>query len=399
MFNLFPDHEGGVVYHFRLLPNSPALSRTLPLSNGKVALGMQLPRDQLSATGRARVAAAAIEETFHSSNAEPTSISARNVGQRKQNDPHRDRNNWLRIFRVNSFVGKDELAVDGSDRLKKRPRDRSDIGDKEGHRVMRCPPFQADMPLGSCAPKRGRSSRSASAGRIRGREKRGKSHRAWLSGSLKAGGGWSWSPPRTRTKNTADLSAPGSTANKEGGAERGCCEHGSWDAEVASVESSNRRRTLSKHDHGRGDGGYARSLSPLMVPLDPYRGPLTVLRAGTLVSRKDAAEVERSSRHALRAIRWASEARTAAERRLAENEMASCPPGRGHWGRGEILHRGSGRRGRDAWVVGVEDANEREEVGIDRIKRLLPSVESMSRELRAIRKADAAMREEQLAQV
>ena len=136
-----------------------------------------------------------------------------------------------------------------------------------------------------------------------------------------------------------------------------------------------------------------------MVPLDPYRGPLTVLRAGTLVSRKDAAEVERSSRHALRAIRWASEARTAAERRLAENEMASCPPGRGHWGRGEILHRGSGRRGRDAWVVGVEDANEREEVGIDRIKRLLPSVESMSRELRAIRKADAAMREEQLAQV
>ena len=47
----------------------------------------------------------------------------------------------------------------------------------------------------------------------------------------------------------------------------------------------------------------------------------------------------------------------------------------------------------------MEDANEREEVGIDRIKRLLPSVESMSRELRAIRKADAAMREEQLAQV
>ena len=382
-----------------------ALSLCSP--NHKVALGMQLPRDQLSAAGRARAAAAAIEGRFRSSIAEPTAMSVRNVGQRKKVGPERDPRDWLRILRGDSSAGKGGLSEDCYDRPRKHPRDRSSSGDKKRlNPVMRRPPFEAEMPSSwSCAPKRHQSDRSASAGRSRDRGKRGGGYYRTpiLSGSRKAGGCSSWSPPRTRTrwtKNAADSSSPGSTANTEYGAEWGSCEYGSGDVEIASVESPNRRRTLSKRDRGgRSDGGRGRFLSPLMVPLDPYRSPLTVVRAGTLVSRKDAAGVERSSRHARRAVRWASEAQAAAETPLADAEMASCPAGRELWGPGETPHRGGGRRGRDAWVVGAEDGNRQEEVGIDRMKHLLPSVERMSRELRAIRRADAAMREEQLAQV
>ncbi|CAN0094992.1 unnamed protein product, partial [Laminaria digitata] len=388
-------------------------------TTGKVALGMQLPRDQLSATGRARAAAAAIEERFHSSTAEPIKlISARASGQRKKNHPQRDdHHDWHRTLHGDSyFVGMEELADDGSDRPQKRPHDRSGSGYKEGFPIKegyvpftRRPLFKADMPSWSyCAPRRGRRcNRSASAGRSRDRKnRRGNQHRAQFSGSRKVGGGFSWSPPRTqiRTKSNyiTDFSAPGSssTANKVGReAEWASCEYGSsWGADVTtSVELSNRRHACG------------RPLSPLMVPLDPYRGPLTVVRAGTLVSRRDAAEVERASRHAQR---------KAAEKRPADDEMASssssssssCSPGRGYhhqgWGESSSTRGGGGgghRRDRDAWVVAgvVKDANNGRDgvVEIDRMKRLLPSVESMGRELRAIRRADAAMREEQLAQV
>ena len=136
-----------------------------------------------------------------------------------------------------------------------------------------------------------------------------------------------------------------------------------------------------------------------MAPLDPCRGPLTVVRAGTLVSRRDAAEVERSSCHACRTVRWVSEVREAGEK-LADEMASRSPDDRGYRGRREYVRRRRGRRGRDAWVVANEDdANREDDAKMDRIKRLLPSVESMSRELRAIRRADAAMREEQLAQV
>lgn len=374
---------------------------------------MQLPRDQLSATGRARAAAAAIEERFRSSIVDPTSTPARSARQRKKRDRQRDHHDGLHISRGNCFVGKEGLAEDGSHRPQNRPRDRSGSSSPEGlNSAMRRPLFEADTPpsSSSCAPKRGRSNRSASAGRSRDRQKRGGSrHRAQiLSGSRKSGGsGVSWSPPRRRTRQTKDTTAdfsaaPGSIANREGGTERGSCEYGIWDAEVAKVGSPNRRRALSgKRDRDRSDGSVRDPfMSPLMVPLDPYRASLTVVRAGTLVSREDAAEAERSSRHAHRAVRWASEARAAAETTLAGAEMALFPADRGQClGRGETPRRGGGRRGRDAWVVGAGDGSRQEEVGIDRMKRLLPSVERMSRELRAIRKADAAMREEQLAQV
>lgn len=117
------------------------------------------------------------------------------------------------------------------------------------------------------------------------------------------------------------------------------------------------------------------------------------MRAGTLVSRKDVMAVERSSRRAFFAIRRASETRTK-EERLAD-KIASSPPG----GSRQQTRDDGVRRGRCAWVTGSQELGAQDEGDRDRLRRCLPSVESMDRELDAIRRADAAMRKEQLAQV
>lgn len=146
-----------------------------------------------------------------------------------------------------------------------------------------------------------------------------------------------------------------------------------------------------------------------MLPLDPYRDSRTVVLAGTLVSLRDAATAERASRRAALCIRRASEERVAAEK-VASNEKALFSfRGSRYRGRHQRSRRqtqgadGAGPGGGQSsglspsgLLVGAEEEEER---WTARTVRLLPSVENMERELEAIRRADVAMREEQLAQV
>lgn len=151
-----------------------------------------------------------------------------------------------------------------------------------------------------------------------------------------------------------------------------------------------------------------------MLPLDPFRGSRTVVRAGTVVSRRDAAAAERSSRRAALFVRRASEARPTAERHTADDGtgLTISSPGRGHRGKQQPQGRqtrGSSNFGGGSNLAGdrdepwttsgvLLDAEEEERWG-HTTRRFLPSVASIDRELGAIRRADAAMREEQLAQV
>lgn len=143
----------------------------------------------------------------------------------------------------------------------------------------------------------------------------------------------------------------------------------------------------------------SRSLSPLMIPLDPYRSTRTIVRAGTLVSRRDAAVVERASRMVVYALQSVSRSRLKARDgyRRSWSHQTSC--GRGRWrdtSGGAHCHRSS----RAAWAsLSGDEAEVEEQLDYDKISGLLPSVKSMERELNAIKRADFAMREEQLAQV
>lgn len=145
-----------------------------------------------------------------------------------------------------------------------------------------------------------------------------------------------------------------------------------------------------------------------MMPLDPYRDSRMVVCAGTLVSRRDVVALEQSSRRAFLAMRRVSEARERGEMRDADDDDGvGFSPGYTLRNRRQQRNAGgygSGRR-RDAWVTGRSEGGFRsggegvEEAARGRTRRFLPSVELMDRELEAIRRADSAMREEQLAQV
>lgn len=229
----------------------------------------------------------------------------------------------------------------------------------------------------------------------------------------------SWSPPSTRT---GTFSGPSSTAGSNnstldresrGGGRRsrgtetwgsfyldddvGQYSHG-WQASLGSEGGgeSNRPRRPSPL-----------SPSPLMVPLDPYRDSRMVVRAGTLVSRRDVATLEQSSERTFRAMRRVSEAREKVDREYAEEDGPGSSPGHlTHDHRGKKQNTSGYRsRHRNAWVTGESKAGfgsggmDAEEAVRGRMRRMLPSVELMERELEAIRRADSAMRDEELAQV
>lgn len=261
---------------------------------------------------------------------------------------------------------------------------------------------------------------SASLGRSRGNRRQ--LHRMERSrGSTARGGHFSWSPPRTRTgtgpsddfptatavgSSSGKLLGPESREDEQGrrsyiNAGDGEHEHhGQW---TASCSSDN-------YSSDGGVGYHRRPVSPLMLPLDPYRGSRTVRRAGTVVSRRDAAAAEQSSRRAALSVRRASEARALTEGHgttLAssrERDQLS----RRQWRRWRRQTSGSDGslsddRG-DGWTDGWTTSGtlldiQEDERWRDRIRHFLPSVENMGRELEAIRRADEAMREEQLAQV
>lgn len=214
-------------------------------------------------------------------------------------------------------------------------------------------------------------------------------------GGRARGGCHSWSPPRTRTQSESSGASP-----------------------TAGTASSSRNTTAFDRVEGRetahhgydyffrdGAGheltvGYSshrhRSLSPFLLPLDPYRGSRTVVRAGSLVSSRDAAAAEISSRRAALVNQRAFKARVTAERHTAEDMPTSfSSPGYGHRSKQRRRTRGGGYE----WTTSTAIHEEDEELQEDKVRRFLPSVESMGRELEAIRRADAAMREEQLAQV
>lgn len=244
----------------------------------------------------------------------------------------------------------------------------------------------------------------ASLGRTRGD---GRHHRVaeQLRGGRARGGWRSWSPPRTRTQSasysdfpttgTASSSPKMTAFDREEGRETA---HSGYDYYFQDGTGYERAAGYSSHRH--------LSLSPFLLPLDPYRGSRTVVRAGSLVSRRDAAAAEVCSRRAALVNRRASESRVAAERHTAEDvPTAFSSPGRGHRGKQRRRTRGvdvgslgGGVQGY-GWTTSGAIQEEDEELRGDRIRRFLPSVESMGRELEAIKRADAAMREEQLAQV
>lgn len=226
----------------------------------------------------------------------------------------------------------------------------------------------------------------------------------------------SWSPPSTKTSTFSGLSSTAgsnsSTLDRESRGE-GRRSRGS-----ATWESSYLDADVGQYNHGwrsssgsDGGGGSDRprsrlSPSPLMVPLDSYRDSRMVVRAGTLVSRGDVATLEQSSRRTLRAMRRVSEAREKVEREYADDNGLGFSPGYlTHNRRQQTRACGYGSRHRNAWVTGRSEEGFRsgrqdtEEAARGRARRMFPSVELMDRELEAIRRADSAMRDEELAQV
>lgn len=245
-----------------------------------------------------------------------------------------------------------------------------------------------------------------------------------LRGSSARGGGsgYSWSPPRTRTGTASfgafpTASAAGSNASYSSsnsnpfdpesweGGQGGRSYSSGVDDEEQQLEREWRSSSRPFDDIGSDGGanGLHRPVSPLMLPLDPYRGSRTIVRAGTAISLTDAAAAERSSRGAALYIRRASEARAGTDRSAAgDTAPMFSSPGRGRrWGeqRRSRQIRGGGRNDFRISTGTVLDVHEEEERWDDKIRRSLPSVAGIERELKAIERADAAMREEQLAQV
>lgn len=297
---------------------------------------MQLPRDQSSASGRARAAIKVAEEELYFSSA----VSA----------PHR---------------------VTTSARS----------GSSGG--LMHWPK----------TPNRSQYDRSVSGGNCRSGAPHTGRHPLQELPKGPSCGSFSWSPPRTRRGMFSGSSTAGSTTDPESRGKENVYG-GLWlDPHMTRVGP-----TLPNASAGIGDcsGRLHQPRFPLMNSFDPYGGARAVARAGTLVSRKDAATVERSSRRAFLAIRRASQARVSTE--TSSDEHLSSTSIRGH--RRRRYNRNIGKcRGRRAWVTGSGAGGNRERGAGGLLKRLLPTMERVDRELHAIRKADSAMKKEQLAQV
>lgn len=386
-------------------------------SIAQVALGFQLPRDRLSASGRERsaTAAAAAEEALRSAY-EPVpalTLSPERADFIRQNIAHR-RRGWLPVHRDGSLTdGEESPDHEGYSCFRSSSRrDRAEEFSAARHFL------QAGIRWPS-SPKRaggGYHRYFSSLGRSRDNSRR-RRRMAERSKNGGGGGGYSWSPPRTG-KRTASCGAfsPSSTAGSSSNSSSTSFVPESREEEEDEEEQAGSRFTSSSGGKIPQRRHRRRSLSPLMLPLDPFRSSRTVVRAGTVVSLRDSAAAERSSRRAAFNVRRASKARITAERHAADAAVLGISsPGRGHRGKQQQRQRQrQGRRTRsssnnganlgddrnDAWTTsGVLPDPDEEERRVHAIRRFLPSVASIDRELEAIRRADATMREQQLAQV
>lgn len=363
---------------------------------GKMSLGMQLPRDQSGALGRARAAATAAaaekktESSQHPDEERASPLRLCSTARRERQQAHR-RRAWLAVHHhggsgADSASGRSEYNAAGDD---------FNIGERDER--DRYPISRHFLEAGMPWPSARNNERPRS---VEGRYGRG------LFGSkrmLRGYGGndrssFSLSPPRTRT----------GTGSVDGFSTS--CVVGILGAQQRGHSATGRRRgsgvafeTIRRWEYAGSDGGRSaskdlclssRSPSPLTAPLDPYRASRTVTRAGTLAARRDVVRVEWASRKAFFALQAASEARGQVERK------AGGPPLSLNFGWSRRGCRRDGSMHRDSWDTGraatvIDDAWVEEH----RLKNMLPSVELMDRELAAIRRADEAMREEQLAQV
>lgn len=414
----------------------------------QVALGLQLPRDQSSPSGRDRAIAAATAEEAIRSAYEPMLISMSPEHRRRQNAVQCS-TDWLRDHREESLTdGEEATDREGfsfSRRLSTRRRGRAGVsargsagGSSDGQSDTVRGVYRGREPFsvtrhfqqvglrwpsppegaGGTAQFDNHRGLSASLGRSRG-NRRHRHRMERLRGSKARGGCHSWSPPRTRTgtgpfgDGPIATAAGSSSSSKLFGLESREDEQGgrSYIYTGDGEYGHHRQRTAScLSDSSSCDGGavyhHRPPLSPLMLPLDPYRRSRTVVRAGTVVSGRDAAAAEHSSRRAAFRLRRASEARASTEGRgtTLASSRGRDQPSRQQWRRWRRQSRGSDRSlsgdRNDGWTTSgtLLDVQE-DERWRDRIRRCLPSVKGMDRELEAIRRADEAMREEQLAQV
>lgn len=406
----------------------------------QVALGFQLPRDQSSPSGRDRANAAATAEEAIRAAYEPMQVSMSPEGRRRENAAQSSPD-WLRDYYEESLTdGEEATDREGyslSRRLSTRARERAGMYPRGGgsasaehsdtvHGVFSVSRHFQQVGLRWPSPPRGAGGtaqldnyRGCSASLGRSRDNRRHRHRMErLRLSRARGGCHSWSPPRTRTGTgpfgdgpTATAAGSSSSSKLFGPESREDEEEGrSYTHTGDEVCDHHGRRTAScSSDNNSCDGGVGyqhRPCSPLMLPLDPYRGSRTVARAGTVVSSRDAAAAEHSSRRAAFLLRRASEARAATEGRgkTVSSSRGRDQPSRQQWRRWRRQSGGGGGSlggdRNDGWTTSgtLLDVQE-DERWRDRIRRCLPSLKSMDRELEAIRRADEAMRKEQLAQV
>lgn len=382
---------------------------------GKISLGRQLPRDQFGTVGKARAAAAAIggasrcgglEEGMACPTPEQkcmTPFRLHYTARQNRQRAHR-RRGWLRVHHrcdegSVSFCETTEGINDDGDLA-------DGIGTRENGR-RGCSITRQFIESGLSWPSASAQLRfKPTAGTGSSRQSRMRSTR---HGGNAGHCSLSWSPPRTGTGTCSvgsytttgtdgDILYPASRGRRGGETDRGGSNSDK------GVESSRRRheRIGSAGNAGECEGHYrSRSCSPvespLNSPLDPYRSSCVVARAGTLVPRRDVAHLEQAARKSSVAMRMASKARRRVD---SASEGLSVPPPY-HRRKNEIkLGTKEGGARRDDWNQDSSHAGRKDGwMEERRIQLLLPSVELMDRELEAIRRADKAMREEELAQV
>lgn len=344
---------------------------------------MQLPRDQSSASGRARAKALFIEEAIgHTFEYVPIARADRG----RQHAANRACP-WAHVQNGDDLSGGENDADDSySDSSRREGSGR--LGRARGYSITQ--QFHEAGMRWPSAPKRGRFEGFATAGRSRGDTGVEGGPRTLSLGNDHSRTSSSYSPPRSRIGAFGTSSAAGSAHTPEDMRRRRASSLDGW---ISGLAGGAEPTWTTGSDSLTRRNRWLRSISPLMAPLDRYRASRTVVRAGTLVSRADVATVERSSRQALLAVRRASEAHITTGKR--SNQAASSPPSRGP-------HRCRQTRdggGRADWVEVGKAVDSEERAGREKLRRLLPSMESIDKELHAIRKADSAMRQEQLAQV
>ncbi|CAN0385161.1 unnamed protein product, partial [Ectocarpus sp. 12 AP-2014] len=259
----------------------------------KVALGYQLPRDRCSASGRERAAAAAAEQALRAMyKPVPEPMSPGRADRKRKTTAH---------LRLSDSLSDEEEITYHDDDVSPRPPsagygdilngdsgsdgsvaayDNSDAAasgrGRDGFPVTRhfaragmrwpSPPKRT-----TARPSRYQRRYPASLGRRRddGRRRRRRHQMAEESRNGRAHGGcYSWSPPRTRTQSygafptvtTASSSRNTTAFDREEGRETA---HSGYDYYFQDGAGYERAAGYSSHRH--------RSLSPFLLPLDPYR--------------------------------------------------------------------------------------------------------------------------------